>query len=80
VIAVSRFGNDILHGKDRTGLLGAMAAHALSNRTRGMTRADVDFAPDALKDPETMKYFGYTLPTAGGRRQNGNSDDTRMTR
>ena len=59
----SGFGVDNIHGKDRTGLLGAMAAHALSNRTRGMTPEDLDFALETLNGSKTMKYFRYTLPT-----------------
>ena len=61
---------DNIHGKDRTGLVGAMAKHALSDRTKGMTSEDLQFAIDTLSDSETMKYFRYKLPAETDRLTN----------
>ena len=59
-------GVDNIHGKDRVGLIGAMAKHAgphsNSHRTRGMTKEDLQFATKVLKDSEVMSYFGYKVP------------------
>ena len=57
-------GGDNIHGKDRTGLLGAMSNHATSNRTKGMTTEDLQFAINALTQSDTMNYFQYNIPTA----------------
>jgi len=57
---------DKIHGKDRTGLLGAMAKHAgphsVSHRASGMTKEDLEFASKVVKDDETMSFFGYKVP------------------
>lgn len=57
---------DRIHGKDRTGLLGAMAKHAGPHsdvhRTTGMTQDDLDFARGVLGESETVSFFGYGVP------------------
>lgn len=59
-------GIDNVHGKERTGLLEAMAKHAgphsVSHRVAGMTPGDLEFATTVLQDSETMSYFGYKIP------------------
>jgi len=57
---------DSIHGKERTGLLGAMKKHAGhfadEHRLTGMTTADLDFAEAVLKDSAIWKAMKYTLP------------------
>mmetsp|Transcript_61175 Transcript_61175/g.68507 ORF Transcript_61175/g.68507 Transcript_61175/m.68507 type:complete len:204 (+) Transcript_61175:1-612(+) len=62
-IAGSGHGIDNIHGKDRTGLLGAMAKHIHSHKTQGMTHEDYHFASKVLSDSEVRKYFQYHIPT-----------------
>ena len=57
---------DKIHGKDRAGLLQAMAKHAgphsETHRTNGMTIEDLKFATKVLKESEVMSFFGYKVP------------------
>ena len=67
---------DNVHGKDRVGLLGAMAKHAgpfsVSHRATGMTKEDLEFATNVLKDSETMSFFGYKVPLESHLEENRN--------
>ena len=70
-------GGDNIHGKDRVGLLGAMAKHAgpfsVSHRATGMTKEDLEFATNVLKESETMSFFGYKVPLESHLEQNRNN-------
>jgi hypothetical protein len=78
--AIRGNGNSIdnIHGKDRTGLLGAMAKHAgpysVSHRATGMTKEDLEFAAKVLKDSDTMSFFGYKVPLESHLKQNRNNN------
>jgi len=65
-IGGSGVGVDNIHGKDRTGLFGAMKKHAGrfadQHRLNGMTDSDLDFAEAVLKDSGIWKDLGYQLP------------------
>lgn len=62
---------DKIHGKDRVGLLGAMAKHAGpfsdSHRANGMTKEDLKFATKVLKKSDVMSYFQYKVPDESHR-------------
>ena len=62
-IGGSGVGVDNIHGTDRTGLLGAMAKHIKSNKTKGMTKEDYNFAIAALTESDVMNYFRYKIPS-----------------
>ncbi|VEU35654.1 unnamed protein product [Pseudo-nitzschia multistriata] len=57
---------DNIHGKDRTGLLGAMKKHAGKysdeHRLTGMTPSDMEFAEAVLKESDVFKDLGYQRP------------------
>ncbi len=65
---------DKIHGKDRVGLLGAMAKHAgnfsVTHRAQGMTKEDLEFATDVLKESDVMTYFQYKVPHESHLEQN----------
>jgi hypothetical protein len=54
-------GADHIHGKNKTNLADAMILHVYSNRTKGMTIDDLQYAKEILKD-SVMSDFGYTPP------------------
>ena len=70
-------GVDNIHGKERAGLLAAMAKHAgphsVSHRVKGITKEDLEFAIKVLGDSETMSYFGYKAPLKNHLENNRNN-------
>lgn len=73
-------GVDNIHGKDRVGLLGAMAKHAgtfsVSHRANGMTKEDLEFATGVLQESEAMSYFGYKVPHESHLQENSDQNNS----
>lgn len=58
----SKQGTDNIHGMDKTDLIKAMTMHIFTNRTKGMTLDDIDFAKSTLGASELLNTFGYSHP------------------
>ena len=55
----SKFGGENVHGSNKTDLRAAMISHVYMNRTKGMTREDIQYASKVLKDSQVRKALGY---------------------
>lgn len=55
----SKKGGDEVHGSNKTDLRAAMISHVYTNRSKGMTRHDIQYASTVLQDSPVVQAFGY---------------------
>lgn len=55
----SKKGGENIHGSNKTDLRTAMISHIYTNRSKGMTMEDIDYASSILKDSPVLHALGY---------------------
>jgi hypothetical protein len=55
----SKPGGENIHGSNKTDLRAAMISHIYTNRSQGMTREDMDYASNVLKESRVLERLGY---------------------
>lgn len=55
----SKRGGENIHGRNKTDLRAAMISHIYTNRTKGMTLEDIEYARSVLKESKVLHAMGY---------------------